>query len=95
MQVTALDTTGNSSKFFVTTDKGDFTIALSFTLKAKIWTLPDASAELVAAQDLAEAIVSGHDPKTPFRSLYVFAEHNTKSPVELAVKSISEHGYKG
>ncbi len=95
MQVTTLKATGNSSKFFVTTNKGDFTIALSFTLKAKIWMLPDTSAELVAAKDLAEAIVSSHDPKTSFRPLYIFAEHNTKSSVELAVKSISEHGYKG
>lgn len=93
MVVTALQPTGNSSKFEVVTKNGSFKLALSFTLRRKIWQLPDDAAELVAAQDLAEAVVSRHDPSTPFKDLYIFAEHNTQPSVETTVARIRSAGY--
>lgn len=93
MQVNALQTSGNSSKFLVATKRGEFTIALSFTLRTKIWQLPRAEAELAAAQELAEAIVSRHDPSLPFKTLYIFAEHNTEPSYEKTVQQIRKYGY--
>lgn len=87
MKVTALPQTGNSSKFEVQTAKGvTFVVAFSFTLRTKIWQLPDADAELAAAAKIAEAIVGRHDPIMPFRSKYIFAEHNTEPTLEATVK---------
>lgn len=89
MIVTALPKTGNSSKFLVALPKrGEFTIALSYTLRAKIWNLTDDAAELLAAKDLAEALVSRHDPKLPFKKLYVFAEHNMAPSLDEAIKNL-------
>jgi hypothetical protein len=87
MKVIALPQTGNSAKFEIQTAKGgSFIVAMSFTLRTKIWQLPDAAAELAAAQQIAEAIVGRHDPKLPFKSKYIFAEHNTQPTLEATVK---------
>jgi len=95
MKVTALPKAGNSSKFQVVTKRGDFTIALSFTLRTKIWELGDDVAELAAAEQLAEAIVSRHDPSLPFKPLYIFAEHNSESSVAQSVQQIRKYGFEG
>lgn len=92
MQVTLLPNTGNSSKFTVVTKNGEFVLAMSYTLRSKIWKLPDAEAELSAAKELAEAIVSRHDPKLPFKPLYIFAEHNTDASYAATVQYIRKHG---
>lgn len=92
MKVTKLPPSGNSSKFLVTANQGDFKLALSFTLRRKIWQLPDDEAELAAAQELAEAIVSRHDPTLPFKSLYILAEHNTKPTLSETVQEIRKFG---
>lgn len=87
MKVARLPHTGNSAKFQVQTAKGvTFVLALSFTLRTKIWQLPDADAELAAAKQIAEAIVGRHNPLLPFRSKYIFAEHNTEPTLEATVK---------
>jgi hypothetical protein len=88
MIVTALPLQGNSSKFQVTTRRGEFRLALSYTLRTKIWKLSDAAAELTAAKELAEAIVSRHDPSLPFKALYIFAEHNTEPSCTNTVQEI-------
>jgi hypothetical protein len=93
MIVTAFAPNGNSSKFQVVTKRGEFTIALSYTLRIKVWQLADAEAELAAAKELAEAIVSRHDPTLPFKSLYIFAEHNTNPSFAEAVQHIRKYGY--
>ncbi len=92
MQVTLLPLVGNSSKFKVVAKQGEFTIALSYTLRTKIWKLADAEAELVAAEELAEAIVSRHDPALPFKPLYIFAEHNCDSSFANTVQKIRKQG---
>jgi hypothetical protein len=84
MKVTAVPKTGNSSKFLVATKRGDFTMAISYTLRTKIWMLADEDAELAAANQLAEAIVSRHDPSLPFERLYIFAEHTSEPTLEKA-----------
>jgi len=93
MTITALPSTGNSSKFHVVTKNGDFNLALSFTLRTKIWQFPDAAAELEAAKALAEAVVSRHDPSMPFKPLYIFAEHNTLPTLEETVQVIRKIGF--
>jgi hypothetical protein len=95
MTVSAIQSTGNSSKFQVVTKKGEFIIALSFTLRTKIWDLADAEAELSAANDLAQAIVSRHDPLLPFKPLYIFAEHNSAPTLGEAVQKIRKYGFDG
>lgn len=92
MIVTLLPQVGNSSKFRVVTKRGEFKLALSYTLRAKIWKLADAEAELTAAKELGEAIVSRHDPSLPFRPLYIFAEHNTSPSCVGAVQHICKYG---
>lgn len=92
MIVTALPAKGNSSKFHVETKGGEFAIALSFTLRTKIWKFADAAAELVAAKELAEAIVSRHDPKQPHKPLYIFAEHNTDASFAGTIQQIRRQG---
>ena len=87
MNVVALPAAGNSSKFEVQTAKrGSFVLALSFTLRTKVWQLPDAAAELAAAIRIAEAIVGRHDPKLPFKDKYILAEHNTEPTLEATIK---------
>jgi hypothetical protein len=87
MKVIALPQTGNSAKFEVQTARGvSFVLAFSHTLRTKVWQLPDADAELTAATQVAEAIVGRHDPKLPFKSKYIFAEHNTEPTLEATVK---------
>jgi len=87
MTVTPLPQTGNSSKFQVNIAKrGTFVLAFSFTLRSKVWQLPDADAELAAAKQVAEAIVGRHDPKLPFKDKYIFGEHNTESTLQATVK---------
>lgn len=89
MIVTALPRTGNSSKFRVETDKrGEFTIALSYTLRTGIWQLENEAAELAAAQQMAEAIVGRHDPRLPFKARYIFAEHNSQPTLVAMVKHL-------
>jgi len=92
MIVTALPPTGNSAKFRAVTKRGEFNLALSYTLRVKIWKLADAVEELSAAQELSEAIVSRHDPALPFRSLYIFAEHNSEPTLEQTVQLIRKQG---
>lgn len=87
MNVTALPKSGNSSKFLVAvTKRGEFVIALSYTLCNAIWKLADAAAELDAGKQVAEALVSRHDPKLPFKKVYVFGEHNSEPTLQGAVK---------
>lgn len=95
MQVAAVITNGNSSKFQVITKRGEFTIALSYTLRTKIWLLPDNDAELEAARELAEAIVSRHEPTLPFKPLYIFAEHNSDPSLAATIQGIRKYGYDG
>jgi hypothetical protein len=95
MVVTALPATGNSSKFHVVTKNGEFNLALSYTLRTKIWKLPDAASELSAAEALAEAIVSRHDPKSEYKHLYIFAEHNSHSELSASIKQIRKDGFPG
>lgn len=86
MTVTPLPKTGNSSKFLVVVAKrGEFVIALSFTLRSKLWQLQTPEDELDAAEQIAEAIVSRHDPKLPFRPVYVLGEHNTGPTLEATI----------
>jgi hypothetical protein len=92
MTVTALPSTGNSSKFSVVTKNGEFNMAFSYTLRIKIWKLADAESELSVAKELAEAIVSRHDPLVPFPKLYIFAEHNTESTFTETVSQIRKYG---
>jgi hypothetical protein len=92
MQVTLLPSAGNSSKFIVATKQGEFSMALSYTLRTKIWELAGAEAELAAAKELAEAIVSRHDPALPFKPLYIFAEHNCEPSLEKTVQYIRRQG---
>lgn len=94
MIVTALPPKGNSSKFQVETKRGEFTIALSFTLRTKIWQLAGADEELALAKELAEAIVSRHDPALPFKDLYIFAEHNTEASYSDTLQRIRKHGVR-
>lgn len=87
MNVLALPQVGNSSKFQVQTAKGaSFVIALSFTLRTKIWGLQSPELELAAATQIAEAIIGRHDPKQPFRAKYIFAEHNTQPTLDATIK---------
>jgi hypothetical protein len=95
MRVMALLATGNSSKFHVVAKHGEFDLALSFTLRTKIWKLGDATIELSAAEELAEAIVSRHNPNSEFRRLYIFAEHNTSPSLDATVKQIRIDGFVG
>lgn len=92
MIVTALPSAGNSSKFHVTANHGEFVLAISYTLRTKIWKLADATEELAAAKELAEAIVSRHDPVFPFKPLYIFAEHNTDAILSATVQRIRKTG---
>jgi hypothetical protein len=93
MKVTALPVTGNSSKFQVETKRGKFVIAMSYTLRTKIWELADEDAELSAAAQLAEAIVSRHDPALPFPPLYIFAEHTSDPSLEQTIQQIRKYGF--
>ena len=93
MKLTRLENNGNSAKFRATTKNGEFIIALSFTLRTKIWNLTDPETELKIASELAEAIVSRHDHTHPFQKIYVFAEHNIDSDFSVALKKIRKHGY--
>jgi hypothetical protein len=93
MKVTAIPTTGNSSKFRVTAKSGAFTIALSYTLRTKVWELANADAELSTAKELAEAIVSRHNPALPFKTLYIFAEHNSEPTAAKAIQHIRKYGF--
>jgi hypothetical protein len=87
MTVTPIAHEGNSAKFLVAVAKrGEFTLAFSFTLRSKVWQLTDAEAELEAAKQIAEAIVSRHDPKLPFKDKYIFGEHNVEGDLEATVK---------
>ena len=95
MIVTALPSSGNSSKFLVKAKKGDFTIAISYTLRSSVWKFADEAAELSAAEELAEAIVSRHDPKLPFKPLYIFAEHTANPSFKATVQHIRKEGFVG
>lgn len=95
MTVSVIQSSGNSSKFRVVSKRGEFVIAMSFTLRTKVWALSDADAELSAASELAEAIVSRHDPLLPFKPLYIFAEHNSEPTLEKSIQQIRKHGLNG
>jgi hypothetical protein len=92
MTVTPLESTGNSAKFNVVTKRGAFIVSISSTMRNLIWQLPDAKATRVLATELAEAIVSRHDPQTPFKKIYVFAEHNSDPSAEKEVQRIRKYG---
>jgi hypothetical protein len=95
MKVSALASPGNSSKFQVVTKRGEFVVALSFTLRTKVWELADAEAELSAASQLAEAIVSRHDPALPLQPLYIFAEHTCEPTLAKEIQQIRKFGFEG
>jgi hypothetical protein len=95
MNVTALQNSGNSSKFRVEAKRGEFVMALSYTLRTQVWELKNAEDELRIAQELAEAIISRHDPALPFKPLYIFAEHNSEPTPEKALAQIRKFGYQG
>lgn len=95
MKVIALPRKGNSAKFQAVTRRGEFTVALSYTLRTQVWELDGDEAELAAAQELAEAIVSRHDPAQPFKPLYIFAEHNSEPTFEAALQKIRKYGIEG
>lgn len=61
-------------------------LTFSFTLRSTIWQLPDAAAELAAAEQIGEAIIGRHDPKLPFKDKYIFGEHNTEPTLQATVK---------
>ncbi len=67
-------------------------MALSYTLRSRVWGLAGAEAELSAAKELSEAIVSRHDPTLDFKALYIFAEHNTEPSLDKAVQRIRKYG---
>lgn len=92
MIVIANPVTGNSSKFTVVTKRGEFVVALSYTLRTKVWELANPESELFAANELAQAIVSRHDPKLPFQPLYIFAEHNSEPSLVGEIKRIRKLG---
>lgn len=92
MTITPIAHSGNSAKFHVVTKNGEFDLAFSYTLKTNIWKLADAAAEQDAAEELAEAIVSRHNPKFPFKKIYIFGEHNTGDSLEQVVKLIRKNG---
>lgn len=93
MIVTRIQHSGNSAKFHVVTKSGEFKIALSYTLRAKIWELADPDDELAAAQQLSEAIVSRHDPKLPFPKVYVLGEHNVPATLNQAIQQFRKFGF--
>ncbi len=93
MTITPIVSSGNSSKFHVLTKNSEFKLALSFTLRTKIWELVDEAAELDAATELAEAIVSRHNPKLPFRELYIFAEHTALPTLKQTVQQLRKTGF--
>lgn len=93
MKVTPAAASSNSAKFNVTVKRGEFIVALSYTLRTRIWQLADSAAELDAAKELAEAIVSRHEPSLPFKPLYIFAEHNTAPSLADTVHTIRKYGY--
>lgn len=93
MTITPVPNTGNSSKFKAVTKRGEFIVALSYTLRSSIWKLPDAETEQSVATSLAEAIVSRHDPSIPFKKVYIFAEHNSEPSPEKAIQQIRKYGY--
>jgi len=87
MTVTPLPKTGTSSKFLVVVLKrGEFTLAFSSTLRSMVWQIPTPEDELEAAKQIAEAIVSRHNPKLPFKEKYIFGEHNTEPTLIDTVK---------
>ena len=88
MIITRLDTTGSSAKFQVTLAKGrgEFMLSFSYTLCHATWKLADAAAELDAATQVAEAIVSRHDPKERFKEKYIFGDHNTEATLDATVQ---------
>jgi hypothetical protein len=93
MIITALPPKGNSSKFHVDSKNGEFDLAISYTLRMKIWKLVDAETELAAAETLAEAVVSRHNTAFPFKPLYIFAEHNTLPTLEQTVQQLRKTGF--
>jgi hypothetical protein len=88
MKITPLAKTGNSAKFEVvlTKQRGEFLISLSYTLCHLVWKLDGVDAELSAATQMAEAIVSRHDPKQPFKEKYIFGDHNTETTLDATVQ---------
>ncbi len=93
MNVTAIESVGTSAKFQVVTKNGSFKLALSNTLRTKIWKLESQESVLDAAQELAEAIVSRHNHAFAFRELYVFAEHNTAPTLVKTVAELRKFGF--
>lgn len=86
MTVVPLEKTGNSVKFLVTVNKrGSFVLAFSNSLRVLRWQLTTPEDELQAGKQVAEAIVSRHNPKLPFKEKYIFAEHNTEATLEATV----------
>ena len=88
MKVTRLENTGTAAKFNIelSRGRGEFMISLSSTLCNIVWQLPDDAAKLDAATQMAEAIVGRHDPAEPFKSKYIFGDHNTEDTLEKTVQ---------
>lgn len=87
MKITPLEKTGNSSKFTITLSKGrgTFLLSLSYTLCHTVWQLTDEATIQDVATQMAEAIVGRHDPSEPFKSKYIFGDHNTPATVEATL----------
>ncbi len=94
MKVTRIDHSGNSAKFLVATKRGEFKIAISYTLRTNVWLLSDRAVELQLATELAEAIVSRHDPRLPYRKVYVFSDHNMPDSPADVINEIRRYGYE-
>ncbi len=65
-------------------------ISLSRTLYEN-WGLTTEAQQLDIATQMALAIIGRHDPNTPFKEKYIFAEHNTEVTVEATVAYLHKH----
>lgn len=92
MKITALEKTGNSSKYEVVLSKqrGTFMISLSYTLCKVVWQITTDEQKLEIATRMAEAIVGRHDPRFPFKSKYIFGDHNSKPTPEQMIDRLKK-----
>ena len=90
MNITPIARTGGSAKFTVSNKRGDFMISLSRTLCEK-WGLTTEDEQFAVAKQMALAIVGRHDPATPFKDKYIFAEHNTQPTLDATIVYLHKH----
>jgi len=65
-------------------------ISLSRTLCEK-WGLVSEDLQLVAANQMALAIVGRHTAAAPFKDKYIFADHNTEATLQATVAYLHKH----